>query len=90
MPSILIPVPLRKLTNNADTVHVTGTTILEVINNLEQGYPGIKERILNEQGGIRNFVNIYLNDEDVRFFKGQFTEVTDTDFISIVPAIAGG
>jgi len=90
MPSILIPVPLRKLTNNADLVYVKGTTILEVIDNLELGYPGIKERLLNEQGGIRTFVNIYVNAEDIRFMKSQFTEVTDSDEISIVPAMAGG
>ena len=90
MASVLLPAPLRKLTNNVDTVHVLGSTILEVVDNLELGYPGIKERIMNPDNGIRNFVNIYLNNEDVRFMKSQFTEVKDTDEISIVPAIAGG
>jgi molybdopterin synthase sulfur carrier subunit len=90
MASVLLPAPLRKLTNNVDTVYVQGSTILEVVDNLELGYPGIKERIMNQDNGIRNFVNIYLNNEDVRFMKSQFTEVKDTDEISIVPAIAGG
>ena len=90
MATVLIPAPLRKLTNNVDTVFVEASTILELIENVDFGYPGIKECILNEQGGIRNFVNIYVNNEDVRHLKGQFTEVQGTDEVSIVPAIAGG
>ena len=90
MATVLIPAPLRKLTNNVDTVFVDGSTIKEIIENLDFGYPGIQERICNEHGAIRNFVNVYHNDEDVRFKSGLSTEVKKTDLISIVPAIAGG
>jgi molybdopterin synthase sulfur carrier subunit len=90
MATVLIPAPLRKLTNNVDTVFVDGSTILEVVENLDFGYPGIKDRICNEHGAIRTFVNVYLNNEDIRFKAGLSTEIKDTDEISIVPAIAGG
>jgi molybdopterin synthase sulfur carrier subunit len=90
MASVLIPVPLRKLTNNTDTVFVNGITVEEVINNLEAGYPGIKERVCYPDGEIRQFINIYLNNEDVRFLNGRSTAVKDTDEISLVPAMAGG
>jgi len=90
MASVLIPAPLRKLTGNVDTVFVAGTTLKEVVDNLDFGYPGIKDRICNEHGSIRTFVNIYHNNEDVRFKAGLSTEIKDTDEISIVPAIAGG
>jgi len=90
MATVLIPVPLRKLTNNVDTVFCSGSTIEEIVENLEFGYPGIKERICNPDGQIRSFVNIFLNNEDVRFSSGVATPVKDSDEISIVPAIAGG
>lgn len=90
MATVLIPVPLRKLTNGVDTVFVDGSTIKEVIENLEFGYPGIQDRLCNEHGAIRPFVNIYHNNEDIRFKAGLSTEIKDTDEISIVPAIAGG
>lgn len=90
MATVLIPAPLRKLTNNVDTVFVDGSTISEVVENLDLGYPGIKDRICNEHGAIRTFVNVYLNNEDIRFKAGFSTEIKDTDEISIVPAVAGG
>jgi len=90
MATILIPTPLRRLTNNVDTIHCSGSTIEEIIDNLEFGYPDIKERICNPDGQIRSFVNIYLNNEDVRFSSGTATPVKDSDEVSIVPAIAGG
>jgi len=90
MATVYIPAPLRKLTNNAESVIVAGTTLKEVVDNLESGYPGIRDRICNEHGAIRNFVNVYHNNEDVRFKAGLNTEIKDTDEISIVPAIAGG
>jgi molybdopterin synthase sulfur carrier subunit len=90
MATVLIPTPLRKLTSDIDTVFVAGATLKEVIDNLESGYPGIKERLCNEHGAIRTFVNIYHNNEDVRFKSGLNTDIKDTDEISIVPAIAGG
>lgn len=90
MASVLIPTPLRKLTNNVDTIYCSGSTIQEIVDNLELGYPGIKERICTSDGQIRSFVNIFLNNEDVRFSAGVATPVKDSDEISIVPAIAGG
>jgi len=90
MATVLIPVPLRKLTNGVDTVYVTGNSISLVIDNLEAGYPGMKERLCNEHGAIRQFINIYLNNEDIRFKSGIQTLINETDEISIVPAMAGG
>lgn len=90
MPNIRIPTPLRKLTSGKEEVAVTGATIGALIANLETQYPGIKERICDESGAVRRFVNIFANDEDIRFLKNLDTPVKDGDEISIVPAIAGG
>lgn len=90
MPSVLIPTPLRKLTNELDTVEAAGTTIGELIDNLDNAFPGLKNRICDENGTIRRFVNIFVNGEDVRFLAENATPVKDSDEISIVPAIAGG
>ena len=88
--TVRIPTPLRRLTQNQPEVEVEGDTIESLIENLEANYPGIKERICDESGNIRRFVNIYLNDEDIRFLDGNATAVKDGDEISIIPAIAGG
>ncbi|MCX6960488.1 MAG: MoaD/ThiS family protein [Verrucomicrobia bacterium] len=90
MPTIRIPTPLRKLTNNEEEVTASGTTLGAVLDELNATYPGLGERILDEQGVIRRFVNIFVNDEDVRFLQEKETPVKETDEISIVPAIAGG
>ncbi len=90
MPSVLIPTPLRKLTNELDTVEAAGTTIGELIDNLDAAFPGLKNRICDDNGTIRRFVNIFVNGEDVRFLEENATPVKDSDEISIVPAIAGG
>jgi molybdopterin synthase sulfur carrier subunit len=90
MPSVLIPTPLRKLTNELDTVEAAGATIGELIDNLDAAFPGLKNRICDETGTIRRFVNIFVNGEDVRFLEENATPVKDSDEISIVPAIAGG
>jgi molybdopterin synthase sulfur carrier subunit len=90
MPSVLIPTPLRKLTNELDTVESDGATVGEVINNLDKAFPGIRERICDEKGVIRRFVNVFVNGEDVRFLEESATPVAPKDEISIVPAIAGG
>jgi molybdopterin synthase sulfur carrier subunit len=90
MANIRIPTPLRKLTNGKEEVSVSGSTIGAVIVGLEAQFPGIKERICDDQGQVRRFVNIFANDEDIRFLKNLETPVKETDEISIVPAIAGG
>ena len=87
---VRIPTPLRKLTQNKPEVEVSGKNIESLIDNLETNYPGIKERIYDESNNIRRFVNIYLNDEDIRFLEGKSTAVNDGDEVSIIPAIAGG
>ena len=88
--NVRIPTPLRKLTQDKDTVQSAGQTIHEIVENLEKQYPGLKERLCDERGELRRFVNIYLNDEDIRFAQGKATPVKDGDEISIIPAIAGG
>lgn len=90
MPTIRIPTPLRKLTNNEEEVTASGATLGAVLEELNATYPGLGERILDEQGAIRRFVNIFVNDEDVRFLQEKETPVKETDEVSIVPAIAGG
>lgn len=87
---IRIPTPLRKLTNEQELVQAEGGTIEELLNHLDTTYPGLKDRICDETGKVRRFVNIYVNDEDIRFLEENTTAVKDGDEISIVPAIAGG
>ena len=87
---VRIPTPLRKLTLNQEVVEADGATIRELIESLERTYPGLKERICDEQDQIRRFVNVFLNDEDVRFLDESETQVISGDEVSIVPAIAGG
>jgi len=90
MATVRIPTPLRKLTDGKEEVSARGTTIAEVLNDLEANYPGIKARICDENGQVRRFVNIFANDEDIRFLSNLDTPVGDKDEVSIVPAIAGG
>jgi molybdopterin synthase sulfur carrier subunit len=90
MPSVRIPTPLRKLTNELEVVQAAGANIGEVINSLDQAFPGLKERIVDDAGDVRRFVNIFVNDEDIRFLEEKATPVKEQDEISIVPAIAGG
>jgi sulfur-carrier protein len=87
---VLIPTPLQRLTQNQAEVTVEGGDIREVIGNLELKFPGVKARLCDENGTLRRFVNIYLNEEDIRFLKGESTLLKDGDEVSIVPAIAGG
>ncbi len=87
---VRIPTPLRKLTAGKGEVSIEGSTVQEVIENLEKEYPGIRERLCDEGGELRRFVNFYLNEEDIRFMKGKETPMKEGDEISIVPAIAGG
>jgi molybdopterin synthase sulfur carrier subunit len=90
MATVRIPTPLRKLTNGLEEVKASGGTIGAVITSLGSQYPGIKERICDDQGKVRRFVNIFKNDEDIRFLQNLDTPVAETDELSIVPAIAGG
>lgn len=88
--NVRIPTPLRKLTQDKDIVQVAGTTVQGILDNLEKQYPGLRERLCDETGDLRRFVNIYINDEDIRFAQGKQTPVKDGDEVSIIPAIAGG
>ena len=90
MAQIRIPMPLRKLTNNIDIVTSDAPTLAEAVDRLEADYPGIKDRIVGDDGEIRRFVNIYVNGEDVRFLSNLSTALKASDEVSIVPAVAGG
>ncbi len=87
---VRIPTPLRKLTNNEELVDVTSNTIGGAIAELQSRFPGIQERLVDESGAVRRFVNVYVNEEDIRFLDNLKTPLKDGDEISIIPAIAGG
>jgi molybdopterin synthase sulfur carrier subunit len=87
---VRIPAPLRKLTKDQEVVAVEGATIADVLANLNAAFPGLSERICDEQGNVRRFVNVFVNDEDIRFLEEKATPVKPGDEVSIVPAIAGG
>lgn len=88
--SVLIPTPLRGLTAGKDTVDVQADTVSGLVEQLERDYPGMGGRLKGDDGALRRFINIYVNDEDVRFLQGADTALKDGDQVSIVPAIAGG
>lgn len=90
MPSVRIPTPLRKLSRDRDEINVTASDINELIEELDKECPGIKDRICDEEGNIRRFINLYVNNEDIRFLNGKNTKLNQNDNISIIPAIAGG
>ncbi len=90
MSTVRIPTPLRKLTGDQEVVTASGDTVGEILQNLDKTYPGLGERVYDENGAVRRFVNIFLNDEDIRFLENTDTKVADSDELSIVPAIAGG
>jgi molybdopterin synthase sulfur carrier subunit len=90
MATVRIPTPLRSYTQNKDEVSAPGATVGEVLQNLEKAFPGIGGRLMDDKGGVRRYVNIFHNDEDIRFLKELETPVTDGDRLSIIPAIAGG
>ena len=87
---VRVPAPLQKLTKNQGDVKASGANIRELIENLEKEFPGIEERIYDGTGKIRRFINIYVNEEDVRFLQQEETPLKDGDEVSIIPAIAGG
>ena len=88
--NVRIPTPLRKLTNELDVVEVAAGTNASAILELQAKFPGIKDRLIDETGQVRRFVNVYVNEEDIRFLKNQDTPLKDGDEVSIIPAIAGG
>lgn len=90
MAKVRIPTPLRKLTNNEELVEVDASTVGSAIAELQNRYPGIRERLVDETGAIRRFVNVYVNEEDIRFLQNQETPLKSGDELSIIPAIAGG
>lgn len=87
---VRIPAPLQSLTGGATEVEVQGRTVREVIDALERNYTGIKARLCDENGELRRFVNVFVNDQDIRFLQGLDTELGENDEVSIIPAIAGG
>ncbi len=87
---VKIPTPLRGLTNEQDTVPGEGSTIGELVEHLETTYPGMRERLCDDGGDLRRFVNVYINGEDVRFLQGLGSSLKEGDEVTIVPAVAGG
>jgi len=87
---VRIPTPLRAVTKGAGEVYGQGTNVGELITDLDRQFPGLRERLVEDRGELRRFINIYVNQEDIRFLQGTGTTVKDGDEVSIVPAIAGG
>ncbi len=87
---VRIPTPLRKLTHDEEVVETSADSVGAAISDLETRYPGIQERLLDEAGEVRRFVNVYVNEEDIRFLDNKDTVLNDGDEVSIIPAIAGG
>jgi molybdopterin synthase sulfur carrier subunit len=90
MPTVRIPTPLRNLTNGEAQLEVASGDLRTIVAELEELHPGLGDRLLDDQGELRRFVNVFIRDEDVRFLQGLDTEVAGTDTVSIVPAVAGG
>src|SRR5215470_19864146 len=90
MAKVLIPTPLRQFTGKQDAVVVTGATVGEVLSALTTQYPDLRKQIFTDEGKLRSFVNVYLNDEDIRYLGKDATPTKDGDTISLVPSIAGG
>ena len=87
---VRIPAPLRKLTKDLAVVEADGADVLALLSSLDKSYPGLKERVCDESGQIRRFINVFVNGEDIRFKDGPKTKVAAGAEVSIVPAIAGG
>ena len=87
---VRVPGPLQRLTDGAKVIQSEGGTVRQLIDHLEACYPGFKERLVGEDGGLRGFVNVYVNDKDVRFLQKLETPLKDGDAVSILPAMAGG
>ena len=87
---VYVPTPLRKLTGNQSRVGIEGRTVGQLLGNLENSFCGIGKKLLDENGALRPYLNLYVNDEDIRFLQDLDTPLKDGDRVSIVPAIAGG
>ncbi len=87
---VRVPTPLRPMTGGKSEIEMEGNTIAQLIENLGAAHPGLKERLYDEKGEVRRFINIYVNEEDIRFLTGTDTPLKDGDEVSIIPAIAGG
>ena len=87
---VRVPTPLRSLTKGAAEVQGAGDTVDDIIHDLERQFPGMRDRLVDESGELRRFINIYVNEEDIRFLQGAETTLKTGDSVSIVPAIAGG
>src|SRR6059036_3401963 len=90
MPLVRIPTPLRALTKGTAEVQAKGGSVAAVVDDLERQFPGLRERLVDEGGELRRFINIYVNEEDIRFLDGKKTVLKESDQVSIVPAIAEG
>jgi len=90
MPTVLIPAPLRPHTGGSSSVDATGSTVAEVLAAVTAAHPALRQHLFNDEGALRSFVNIYLNDEDIRYLNKQQTAVAPADTLTIVPSIAGG
>lgn len=90
MPIVRIPTPLRNLSANRDEIDIAASSIGDMIDKLEAECPGMKDRLCDESGEVRRFINIYVNNEDIRFLDGKETKLSESDNVSIIPAIAGG
>ena len=87
---VLIPTPLRSYVDKQDSVSVEGSTVGDLLNHLTGAHPSLKKHLFHEDGKLRSFVNIYVNDEDIRYLKNEKTPVSEKDVVSIIPSIAGG
>ncbi len=87
---VRVPTPLRPMTGGKSEIEMEGQTVAQLIENLGAAHPGLKERLYDEKGEVRRFINIYVNEEDIRFLTGTDTPLKDGDEVSIIPAIAGG
>jgi adenylyltransferase/sulfurtransferase len=90
MAKVLIPTPLRQFTGKQDSITVSGGTVGEVLTALTGQFPDLRKQIFTDEGKVRSFVNVYLNDEDIRYLSKDATETKDGDTLSLVPSIAGG
>lgn len=90
MVSVRIPTPLRKLSADRDELEIEASSVSALIEELDKECPGMKNRLCDESGNVRRFINLYVNNEDIRFLDGADTELKDGDTVSIIPAIAGG